>query len=295
MGALMLSSTKIFMNIASFFLQTPVNIGSLRLNLATFMTALCCVLSLLSYASYQSQESRLRMALESGGGFFHAEAYKNVFYASRNMYVSLLGLSLWATAWRLDTLFRLQILKVPEAAKGSSVARRVGFGVLALLFLIAADVPLCRVNYNFQLAMFVTPKKTELLKKVGPCSAAYLQSEPEGSQCWEFCEDALKVSQDRQWFIHWARGWHTMGKVAAQLFDDTRGVQQDEERIAGLFKSKPCARVLESVDKSNALVNYACLAGAIFTTLGFLWAASEAFFGDGQVKVPPPIQKLHTN
>eukprot|EP00929_Paragymnodinium_shiwhaense_P107985 TRINITY_DN74317_c0_g1_i1.p1 TRINITY_DN74317_c0_g1~~TRINITY_DN74317_c0_g1_i1.p1 ORF type:complete len:314 (-),score=74.72 TRINITY_DN74317_c0_g1_i1:281-1222(-) len=294
--ASLLSSVPIFMKIGSMAMTTPVKIHTMRFNLGSFMLSLCLVLFALTFSSLKSHEARLENVKKQSVAT--AEGERNVHLAARNMYITMLGVVLWATAWRLDGLYKSGALKLGDGKKGSMpVWKRVAFFALALVFAVVADVPLCRLNYNFQLLMSITPVKERLLASAGPCRDTYLMTAPEG--CADFCAQARTLSQDRQFFIHWARSWHPMGKVAAELFDGARDVQQDESRIEELFHKKTCGEVLKSVDKSNWGVNTLCVVLSSVAVLGVLWAGSNAILGDEEAapapKVAEPGAKEHSN
>merc|ERR1712113_171385 len=135
------------------------------------------------------------------------------------------------------------------------------YTLLGILAFLAADVPLCRINYNVQLATFVSPRKARLQSSVGMCDSAYLGSA--AGPCSDFCDEVKALSQERLATITFARNWHVLGRFAAQIFDDARGVEQGEQRIQELFQKKTCAQVLKSVDKSNQYVNIMCVILAV--------------------------------
>merc|ERR1712217_662372 len=87
------------------------------------------------------------------------------------------------------------------------------------------------------------------------------------------------LSQERLATIKFARNWHILGRFAAQIFDDARGVEQGEQRIEELFQKKTCAQVLKSVDKSNQFVNILCITFAGVSIVGAFVALSNAYEG----------------
>merc|ERR1712226_999314 len=92
-----------------------------------------------------------------------------------------------------------------------------------------------------------------------------------------FCAQARKLSDSRLQAILFVRKWHVLGRFAAEFFDDTRGVQQGDERINALFEAKTCEQVLQSVDKSNAFVNVGCILAAGISLMGVIIALANAF------------------
>jgi len=205
---------------------------------------------------------------------------RDVFLHGRNLYLSLLGLSLWVVAWRLKVLFDFKQL-APPPGTGKHTARsacsRTAYLVLGLLALLAGDVPLCRINYNLQLAGFVTPKKVRLLASAAGQQCQGTTEAAASGQCTDFCRQVRELSEERLASIVWARDWHVLGRLAARLFDEGRGVQQGPARIDGLFAKKSCVEVLRSVDKSSEVVNLVCMTFACISVLGAFTAFTHLF------------------
>mmetsp|Transcript_126254 Transcript_126254/g.363162 ORF Transcript_126254/g.363162 Transcript_126254/m.363162 type:complete len:318 (+) Transcript_126254:113-1066(+) len=268
---------------ASKVLSTPITLGSARLSLAMFMSAICGILVGISYSGLRMSEVRLNEANEAGMHLAHAMAQRDlqqmkVFRWGRHFYSSLLGLTLWLTAWRLKTLYDGQQLSPPKAdRRPPSIAARVFFIALGGLMFALADVPLCRINYNVQLLTSVTPRKMWLQSDARRCETAFAESAV--GPCAEFCAEVEKLSKERLATIRWARDFHVLGSMAAKLFDDARGVEQGDQRIRELFQKKTCAEVLHSVDKSNQFVNAACIGLAVVAIVGAFVALSNAYEG----------------
>lgn len=275
------SGQELAMWMAHKVLLAPFRIGNLRVSLAVFMTALCGTLSALCYSSLRRAEALLARVSETQQPLTWEQGMRQVFFSGRNLYICLLGFTLWAVAWRLNSLYvagQLASRKVQPRSRNDRLIRGI-YLAIGLVSLLLADVPLCRLNYNFQLAMFVTPKKDHLVAEFGQsCKSAMLHRADANAtdSCAEFCANARQLSEDRLWSIQWARGWHPVGKRAAMLFDDTRGVQQGTDRIDELFKRKTCLQVVKSIDKSNRLVNALCVFFAGFSVLGFLSGVTNA-------------------
>eukprot|EP00933_Yihiella_yeosuensis_P022423 TRINITY_DN1765_c2_g1_i1.p1 TRINITY_DN1765_c2_g1~~TRINITY_DN1765_c2_g1_i1.p1 ORF type:complete len:316 (-),score=56.60 TRINITY_DN1765_c2_g1_i1:165-1112(-) len=281
---LLLSRKKVAVKAAGQILSTPVEIGSLRLSVAVILTALCAALSVLSYSGLQSAEHRASQVMTSPLGQAPGmidQQMRNVFLHGRNLYLSLLGLCLWAISWRLKCnadAVQLARTKQNVAKQGhSSIATKAFYIAIGIICLLLADIALCRLNYNMQLAMFVTPPKDQLLQSPAAslCHNAFEASAIE--QCTDFCAKARQVSEERLKSILWARNWHIMGRLAAQVFDDARDVSQGPERINQLFSKKTCAQVLKSVDKSNQFVNAFCMVVTGVAIIGFLAAFCHVF------------------
>jgi hypothetical protein len=132
-----------------------------------------------------------------------------------------------------------------------------------IIFLIAcliADIPLARLDYKMQLESRITTHKKELLRSYleKPCNLAHLNDGKSGVDCETFCNTTYKLSLERVNVVLTVRSRHHAGAYAADFFDRFRGVEQEKKKTDDLFLERTCHKVLESVDKSNELVNYAC-------------------------------------
>uniref|UniRef100_A0A7S0AAK8 Uncharacterized protein n=1 Tax=Pyrodinium bahamense TaxID=73915 RepID=A0A7S0AAK8_9DINO len=261
---------------ASKVLSTPVRMGEMHFSLASVMTAVCLLLTTLSHSGLRRCEAR---AAASSRPESYDQQMRDVFHQGRNLYLSMLGLTLWALAWRLRVLHEAQQLTTSRphtGARRSWFARSV-YLILGLTALVIADVPLCRINYNLQLYSFVTPKKGKLLAMSRPCEG--IMHSTAGGECADFCTQVRHLSEERLAAIKWARNWHILGRIAAEIFDESRGVEQGTGRIDALFAKKTCLEVLRSVDKSNEAVNYFCLTVAVLSFM-FAFAALTSVFDE---------------
>jgi len=263
--AMLASGQSLAMWLGSKVLSTPVNMANMQLSLGSVMTAVCMIVAGLSYSAMQRAEARAAVP-----STLRDAQLRDVFFHGRNLYMALLGLALWATAWRLKALYDSKMLGMPAqartAVRKSPVAR--GFYlVLGCTALLLADIPICRVNYNLMLSHSVTPKKLILLEtSASACEGFMLRNA--GGKCADFCQDVRQLAEERLAAIKWARNWHILGRVAAEMFDGKRGVEQGEDRIDTLFEKKSCAQVLRSVDKSNQMVNVFCYLCAVVSVMG---------------------------
>jgi len=251
---------------ASKVLSTPLTFHHLQYSLGAVMTALCLALSYLSFLSLRRCEARVSEA--SGEPQLQDQRWRDVFHQGRNLYLSLLGLTLWSLAWRLKVLHDSDYFHAPcrEARRRSSALARGLFLALGLAALLLADIPLCRLNYTLYLETMVTPTKTKLIKVSQPCEG--IMRATAGGQCAEFCQGVRQLSEERNRAILFARNWHVLGRWAAEVFDSSRGMEQGEGRIEALFDRKSCAEILRSVDKSNQMVNCLCVTLAGFSLIG---------------------------
>jgi len=265
LSAMLLSGKSLPMWAASKVLSTPLTFHNLQYSLGAVMTAVCLALSYMSYLSLRRCEWRAEETSDTAP--YQDQLWRDVFRQGRNLYLSLLGLTVWAVAWRAKVLYDSEQLHYPMVhVRRRSLLVRFVYTALGLGFLLLADIPICRINYNLHLATFVTPKKQSLLTQSRTCEGIMLSSS--GGMCGEFCKEVRQLSEERHNSIMFARNWHVLGRYAAELFDDSRGVQQGAERIKTLFEKKSCVEVLRSVDRSNQMVNYLCIVFAGISLLG---------------------------
>jgi len=202
----------------------------------------------------------------------------NKYYNERNLWLCFFGLTTWAVAWRLKRLSDCkQFVPPTRASKKQGRYSRALWALGALGALVIADIPLCRVNYNMQISYTVTPKKEELLVQAGRCEGAMLSNAK--GECATFCQDVRKLSEERSACVKFVRDWHVLGRVAAEIFDDARGVEQGKSRMDAIFTRKSCTEVNRSVDKSNKLVNGFCFAVAFISITVFVMALTNVFDG----------------
>lgn len=285
--ALLASGQKIAIEIASFVLKTPVRCGNVTLSLATVVTAVCLITSSLAYSAVRRDEFQMLAAVGQPTALID-QYLRNKYYHERNIWISLFGLALWAIAWRLKQLAgRRQLVPVPRLPRRRPFVSRACWALLGALFLAAADIPLCRLNYNLQLSIQVTPKKEKLIAAAGPCEGAMLSATASG-ECAVLCHEARQLSEERLACIQWARDWHFLGRIGAELFDDSRGVTQGQERIDKLFAAKTCVQVIRSVDKSNLMVNAFCAGTTLVSVIGFVVALTNVLDGDFGGDTPTP-------
>merc|ERR1712137_687141 len=93
------------------------------------------------------------------------------------------------------------------------------FGVGVISFVLA-DIPLCRVNYHYQLTNSLTPRKERLLATMGQqCSGVFRSALTDDDTCRAFCDETFSLAEERNALVHWTRKWHFMGNFAARVFD----------------------------------------------------------------------------
>merc|ERR1711879_812337 len=100
----------------------------------------------------------------------------------------------WVIVWRLRVLYKRRQLTYQSSHKyGLNRTRyRICCACLGLFAFLIADLPLCRLNYNFQLKMFITPKKEAILSVLSPaCQEAYMNTElGQDGECRDVCAAA---------------------------------------------------------------------------------------------------------
>lgn len=271
------SGNSLAMKLAATVLQKRVEIGFVRLSLSMLVLAVCGVLSAFSFSEKSHYEEEVRaaeIAEERLTDGLYFRKMDRMHHSRGNLYCGLLGLALWAIARQLEYLHARGQLTPPRrrgVAKGFfGRALWVAIGVVALF---CGDVPLCRAHYAVQISVVLTPWKHRLLSRSSKCEDAYA-AQPHF--CDQFCEQARALSEERLATIRRVRDWHPLGRVAAEIFDDTRGVEQGGDRIDQLFAAKTCAQVIRRADASNWLVNCFCAAlGGVLVVVAFS-AFSEA-------------------
>jgi len=276
--AMLLSGSDMLMSGASKLLGVPIGVNAFRISLAVVSTALSSIMTVLFYAQLSRYESRLsdEITVFAEASGMRGRQQLKAGFAQRNFYICVLGFLLWGMAWRLKALYDSRKLVVARAARPRASGTRFIYLIVSLVAFIVADIPLCRLNYNLNLSTFVTPRKHALMNSFAvPCANVY-KARATG-ECAKFCDDVAALSEERRQTILWARRWHPLGGIAAQIFDAGRGVEQDEGRIGQLFQKRPCDQVLRSVDKSNVLVNILCMVAAVIGVMGGFSALATVF------------------
>lgn len=291
--ALLLSASPLAVAVSCRVLSTPVRINAFQLSLASLMSAISAAVAFIAFMALRRAHVRMEQTnpIASALGQDYRQQ-TSAFHWGRNLYMSLLGLTLWLSAWRLKTLAETGQLLPPRASgRRMTIVMRAIYFVVGFCGLLMADIPLCRLNYNMQLTYYVTPEKEKLLNAVGPCQNAMYG---DGNQrCKDFCDKSWAVSRERLDTIMSARNQHILGKFAAEFFDDTRGVEQGEGRMQELFNRKTCEQVLQSVDKSNMIVNAVCMGFAGIAIIGAFSCISSAYSGEAPNMEPsaPPMER----
>jgi hypothetical protein len=269
-------------NIAAWLVGKKIQTKVCVIGIPHLMIAFCLIVATFHYSDAEKYERKVGVVLnQEGGRYVHTRIMNmhlvRAFCAARNMWMAVAGVILWAVVARFKSLHETNQLHRPEGGvRPKSTAQRVMWLSLAFLSLVVADIPFCRVNYQMTLNSNITPAKDRLLANHGTFCANEMFRSATGV-CIEFCKEAKDLSIQRYEATMWARDWHILGRVAAELFDGGRGVEQGMVRIDELFETRSCARVLKSVDKSNSLVNGICYFACIFSVVFFVSSTTIAF------------------
>jgi len=188
---LLLCSNKVgFMQLVNWILDQNFKLP-FNLNLATFMISLCTMSIWLSFSGMQRYQAKV--GHQAVGHHFsrsaNESALKMYFFESRNLALALLGFVLWSVVSRVKSLHQTGQLVQPAAQAPKGLGYRLKFVALALVALAIADIPMCRMTYNFTLAVTVTPAKESLLAQWPPtCQNAMWHScATDGPQCEDLC------------------------------------------------------------------------------------------------------------
>jgi hypothetical protein len=271
------------LNACAFQVQTDKG-ESPNVSVSSCIVAWTALLLYISYSNWSQAEAKLESARQNPMELLRQPGLedakkRDIFYQAMHFWMALCGLLLWIIVLRLQALFKNNTYLVnPPRQTTRTGSKRMMNMVMAAICLGIADIPLCRLNYNAQLATFITPKKVTLMKfaEENSCAGEAITLATAQGSCKEFCDQVRSLSEDRLWAVRWARKFHVVGHFAAVVFDKVRGVEQGDERIEDLFEKRHCARVLASVDKSNTLVNTACWVCAGLSTLGAVIFAQSA-------------------
>lgn len=288
---LLLSCHREPMRLARAIMVAPITVQSVTVSLSTVIVAIFGLLTYTHYLQFRQWSGTQYAGKRSG--HYHVETERNLYKAERNLFMSLLCLVLWCIAWRLKSLSHGAVanLKHHDSLLGSfgfSVGK-MSWGVVLVVSLVAADIPMCRVNYSLQLAA-VTEEKQAIAYMASECQGVKLHDKAIGD-CQDFCERTALASRMRTEAVEGARKYHVMGKFAAQIFDGARGVEQGEGREQKLFEEKSCADILASVDKSNPKVNAVCWIAAVVVSMVSVISVTQILGSDKEVaafNIPEP-------
>jgi hypothetical protein len=153
------------------------------------------------------------------------------------------------------------LISLPRT-KPADYLPRFTYFFFAVLILILIDIPICRLDYHWKIASDITVPKQTLLQKpglqAGRCKGLFRKDANAYPDCKEICDEVEFLAKERQRVVLLIRDRHWLGGPAGEFFDGSRGGSQDENALDKLFETRDCERVLQSVDKSNGLVNGFC-------------------------------------
>lgn len=153
---------------------------------------------------------------------------------------------------------------------------QVTFGMFFL------DLSIGRLEYHYRLSSNLGPVKAEVLKDIFVYHGR-IPSEFRNCQAYDrekdvfvvncklsACEqNAVLLSESRQEILHQVRNSHPASRLAGEIFDGARGLDQSL-KIEDLFGRKSCEQVIGSADKTNWYVDLSALvAGAVSLVVVF--------------------------
>lgn len=267
-----------------------IKIGNFTMSLVVMVTSVCMLLFVGQHMSLHRISSMTTSRLDI---LLQDKYLKDRFRIERNWWMSGCCLCIWVTTWRLTVMHRSGLLQVWNPRFQWRLKSRAAWICLAIVIFLVGDLPVSRAHYWFQMSSSITPNKVELTDRYGDsCTGVFLKNCVAGKaalcpeKCNTYCKDVRVLATDRQNVVHWVRNSHVTGKWGAQIFDGVRGVEQTSKRVDALFESKSCSQVLQSVDKSNFLVNVICMSCAVVVFFLLLWALAHVFEGLGGPAVP---------
>jgi hypothetical protein len=157
----------------------------------------------------------------------------------------------------------------------------------SLVSLVLFDVSIARIRYHYNLTTILSPVKRDILEDIYEyhglipeelkgCRAFNRATSSYVEDCaLSACEqNAMLLSNRRQGILHSIRDSHPSARLAAELFDGARGMEQSV-KIETLFKRKSCEGVIASSDKTNIYVD--CLAFAtLISAIYMMWRIARS-------------------
>merc|ERR1712166_1148503 len=186
------------------------------ISIPTFIISLCLIVSMYFYSDSQKYEKRVLGIGQDPrrDTYLMNQFLVRAFEASRDTWMALLGALLWAVVARFKALKDSGSLIQPMGGvRPKSTAQRIMWLSLALLCLVIADIPFCRVNYQMTLNANITPAKERLLSGQPGTHCANEMIASATGICIEFCKEAKDLAVQRYEATMWARDWHILGRV----------------------------------------------------------------------------------
>jgi hypothetical protein len=274
---------------ASMCAGPQIDMPFAKVQLSTFMCAGSLLFAFTSLLSFWRHEDRYLAISSQADQRLDATSFylKMYFYDSRQVLMFSTGALLWGMIGRFKVFVETRQLRAPPANTGRArpMLHRVLFGLLAVTCIILGDIPLCRVDYNSRVSSVISMQKHQALQHPAAplCANAMLDSAVDS--CADFCNQVQQISLNRQEITMAVRDFHIPGRIAAEIFDFLRLEDQDT-KSGNLFAQRTCSRVLQSIDKTNKMVNYFCIFMSIAAIVAFL-AYTAVALGNSRLMPDP--------
>jgi hypothetical protein len=151
------------------------------------------------------------------------------------------------------------------------------------------DISTARLRYHYHLITDLAPIKTDIMESIYEYHG---QIPIELQHCHAFDKDtgsyvnnctlgaceqnAYLLSEKRQSILQTVRSLHPVAEYISKLVDHSRGMNQGD-KIAKLFSSRSCERIIASSDKTNVYIDTLAFA-SIFLCLICMWYSVRYIF-----------------
>lgn len=150
------------------------------------------------------------------------------------------------------------------------------------------DLSFGRLEYHYRLSSKLVPMKAEVQRalytyhgevpgELQDCKAYDRELGAFVVNCsLSACEqNAILLSELRQQILENVRESYPFSRLAAEFFDEARGIDQ-KQKISSLFGRKSCEQVVSSSDRTNRFVDIAASMLGLFSLI-ILWKGTFAF------------------
>ena len=157
------------------------------------------------------------------------------------------------------------------------------------LCLCILDMSIARLRYHYMLSGTLSPIKREISMdmynyhdsvpvELKGCDAFDRQTGIFIRNCsLSACEqNAFLLSEKRQGILEAVRSSHPTSRVVGELFDVVRGLDQ-KEKIQRLFSRKSCEGIIQSSDKTNALMDLVAIITFMISLYVLWWTLIRHF------------------
>jgi hypothetical protein len=150
------------------------------------------------------------------------------------------------------------------------------------------DLSFGRLEYHYRLSSKLVPMKAKVQRDVytyhGDVPQELQDCKAYDRELGTFvvncslsaCEqNAILLSELRQEILQTVRNSYPFSRLAAEFFDEARGIDQ-KDKISGLFGRKSCEQVVLSSDRTNRFVDIAALMLGLCSLI-ILWKGTFGF------------------